>query len=151
MFEKNLNAFKQFTELLRVGLPDDLIDLLNDNLDTSKPKSAKVATTTNTIGSSNHAKANVREVPDDLKGFVGLDFLIYSIPGDGSCLYGSASAHIYHDEHQVSNLRRLIHHHIFNNWWYYSSFIPLPFKETVGVGSSSFQVNFETEGVCLIF
>ena len=38
MFEKDLNAFKQFTELSRVGLPDDLINLLNDNLDTSKPK-----------------------------------------------------------------------------------------------------------------
>ena len=146
LFEKNLKAFQQFTDLLRVGLPDELIKLLNNEKVTFEPAAHSEASAVQVAN-----VANVREVPEQLRYFLGSDFLIYSIPGDGSCLYGSASAHIYHDEHQVSNLRRFVHVHIYNNWWYYSQFIPFPFKETVGVGESKIVVELETEAEYLDF
>ena len=136
LFEKNLKAFNQFTELLRVGVPDELIDLLNNDGKKPTKPSTKVGVT---------RSAHVRETPDVLKHAVGHDFLIYSIPGDGSCLYGSTSAHIYHDEFQVSNLRRIVHSHIFENWWYYAPFIAFPFKEIVGDSSSHVHLKTEAE------
>ena len=72
------------------------------------------------------------EVPEQLKDYLGIDAVIVPIKGDGSCLYGSASAHIYQDQKHANELRRSCHKFMIDNWAYYCGFFPTPFTETVG-------------------
>ena len=140
LFEVNLKAFQQFTDLIRVGLPDELVKYLNDE------KSSLTCTEKPQLITTVANKVHVNEVPDHIKPFLGnMDLVVFPIKGDGACLYGSASAHIYHDEDQMQNFRKIIHQHIINNWWHYSSFITFPYTETVGVGKSKYTIHLETE------
>ena len=72
------------------------------------------------------------------------DLVVYKIPGDGSCFFGSCSAHVYQDETQVDHIRRMAHYFLVENWWYFEEFITLPFIETVGVGAGSYNVCYDT-------
>ena len=151
---ENLETFKQFTELLRTGLPTEVIDIIHDH--TSTPRvtvdkaPGKESCKNNDIEKSSGKAENLsspllRELPHSLKAAVNYDFLIYSVPGDGACFYNSAAAHIYQDENQASNLRRLAHYFIVNNWWFFKDFYSFPFVEQVGVGEQKKSVFKETE------
>ena len=98
LFEVNLKAFQQFTDLIRVGLPDELVKYLNDE------KSSVTCTEKPQLIPTDVNKVHVDEVPVHIKPFLGnMDLVVFPIKGDGACLYGSASAHIYHDEDQMPN------------------------------------------------
>ena len=92
---------------------------------------------------------NVRELPADhayqLSFHLPDDFVVYGVPGDGSCFFGAVAAHIYRDETQVSCIIRLCHFNLVENWEYYKLFIEFPFMEKVGVGASSYRVCFDIE------
>ena len=62
------------------------------------------------------------EVPEQLKEYLGIDAVILPIEGDGSCLFGAASAHIYQDQKHANELRRSCHKFMVDNWAYYSGF-----------------------------
>ena len=70
--------------------------------------------------------------------------VIFPVKGDGACLYNAVAAYLYGDESQSAHLRRMAHQYIIMNWWYWKH-IPLPFTESVGVGSNSFTITKSTE------
>ena len=92
---------------------------------------------------------NVYELPPDHAYELSFHFhgalVVYGIPGDGSCFYGCGAAHVYQDETQASNYRRLCHFYLVENWDYYRLFIEFPFTEKVGVGASSYRVCYDDE------
>ena len=146
-FNKNLETFKQFTELLRTGLPKEVVEVINkcfeakdDAPDEKSKKDAKKPSKT-TIKTCTSSKSFTSEVCQEHKHLIPEHLGVYVIPGDGSCLFGALAAHIYQDESQVMNLRRLCHYYMVENWWYYAQFFALPFIETVGVGAESYSVH----------
>ena len=140
-FLENLESFKHFTELLRTGIPEEVAALLkkhsehnNDNTD------EEMAQVTTKKAEMLPRQSFVKEICDEHKHLIPEDHAIYPVPGDGSCLFGALAAHVYKDELQASNLRRLCHYYIVDNWWYFQHYLPMPFIETVGVGAESYRV-----------
>ena len=163
-FDTNLEAFKQFTDLMRIGLPVELVDTLERLTKAGTAATAKdlVPQPPPSCVQSEQAvvdhiavipppprPSNVFDLPPnhtyELSHHFQGDLVGYRIPGDGACFYGSCAAHIYQDEKQVDHLRRLCHFYLVQNWDYYKLFIPFPFTEKVGVGSASYRVCFEDE------
>ena len=154
-FTKNLESFKHFTELLRTGLPDDIVDALKRHCEgetREKHPSDKSRPSPPPFVMSGHdllpdsELCNVEEVSPEHQHYISIlgDLVIYKIPGDGSCFFGSCSAHVYEDETQVDHIRRMAHYFLVENWWYFQEFITMPFIETVGVGVGSYNVCYDT-------
>ena len=118
-FKKNLETFKQFTELLRTGLPDDVVNVLKKysepHCDESDNHSVGKEVVVHGLNSDNivldkmtgiiSSQTNIRNVREENCHLIPKDHGVYPIPGDGSFFFGSLAAHIYQDETQVSILR----------------------------------------------
>ena len=78
---------------------------------------------------------------EKLKGF----HMFYKTIPNGSCLENSLAVHVYEDEREGEKVKRRINHHVADNWDnYYQYKIPLPYKETVGVGAKAYDVDKKT-------
>ena len=81
-------------------MPDELIKYLND-----EKNSLTCNENMTVVPSASVKKVFVRELPLETTPFVGnLDLVVFPVKGDGACIYGSASAHIYHNEEHMLNL-----------------------------------------------
>ena len=144
-FLKNLECFKHFTEILRTGIPQEVATTLKKYSEAINDDTIK----DNEQFGSKAENANLprqtftKEICLEHKHLLPEDHVIYPVPGDGSCLFGALAAHIYKDETQASNLRRLVRYYMVDNWWYFQLFLSIPFTETVGVGSDSYRVFFD--------
>ena len=151
-FYKNLETFKQFTELLRTGLPNDVVNVLKKH---SEPNNDPIEKEVEDIVEPTIAlkktptllstQSKVKEICEGHRQLIPDNYGVYPVPGDGSCFFGSLAAHIYQDETQASNLRRLCHYYLVDNWWYFQAFVALPFTETIGVGAASYRVCIDTD------
>ena len=55
-------------------------------------------------------------------------------------MYDAAAKHILGGTEHMETLRKQTHRFIIQNWEYYHKFIPMPFKETIGVGGKSYEI-----------
>ena len=70
---------------------------------------------------------------------------------DGACFDSAAAVHIFGNPDENIKVKRMLNCHIADNWDIYSDYIPLPFKETVGVGKNATQTNITTKEEMLSF
>ena len=112
-FVEKLETVKEFTELMRIGFPQEIKDLIHSHYLSSSSSSS--STLPNPVQFHPSELVNVRE-----EHRADLDGWILRFPGasDGTCL----------------------DRFILDQWWYFGEFFSLPFTETVGVGPSSHQV-----------
>ena len=158
-FELYMKCFSKFSNMVRDGIPSNVINLLLEPekfevIEIDEQPDIVVADTDNNNRDKTVTTAKVKEfceVPEQLKDYLGIDAVIEPIIGDGSCLYGSASAHIYQDQKHANELRRSCHKFMIDNWAYYNGFFPTPFTETVGVGFEARQVTFNTQSELIQF
>ena len=147
IFLKHLETTKQFCELMRRGLPEEVIEVINRATNTSLVISNEVTETVPQIitqdvsqPKSNHLSNVYKEHETLLNGWN----LILPIIGNGACFDNSAAAHIYEDPIQGLNLKRMRHSFIVQNWSYFGNFFPIPFIERVGTGNGSYMICCET-------
>ena len=77
-----------------------------------------------------------------LKGFK----MIYKTLGNGRCLENSVAVHVFENEDEGVNVKKMVNNHIADNWEnFYKSKIPLPYKETLGVGKHSRTIEIKSE------
>ena len=114
-FTENLETFKMFVGLLHTGIPDKVATEIKNSFssrDDSKivdpPINKEPYICTDSPMIVLHLD-NVFPPPLEHSLYIDSDYLIYQVPGDGSCLYGAAAAMIYQDDSQALNLRRLCH------------------------------------------
>ena len=82
---------------------------------------------------------------------LGFDCLKRIIKGDGACLYGCLSQHVFGCDN-YRDLRKNAHLFIIRHWWtHYRNFVSWPFSVTVGVGNSSYEKWFHEEGDYISF
>ena len=134
-FVEQLETVKEFTELMRIGFPQEIKDLIHSHYLSSSSSSS--STLPNPVQFHPSELVNVRE-----EHRADLDGWILRFPGasDGTCLDSGLSTHIYEDPSHVLHVKRMRHRFILDQWWYFGEFFSLPFTETVGVGPSSHQV-----------
>ena len=83
-----------------------------------------------------------------LKGFK----YVMKAKADGACLNNSAAMYIFEDENKGCEVKKMVNEHIVNNWnCFYKNIIPIPNRQTVGVGANSREVSFKTEEEFLSF
>ena len=83
-----------------------------------------------------------------LKGFK----MIYKTLGNGRCLENSVAVHIFEDEDEGENVKKLVNNFIADNWDnYFHHKIALPYTETIGVGSNAKCVRKESKEEMLAF
>ena len=83
-----------------------------------------------------------------LKGFK----MIYKTLGNGRCLENSVAVHVFENEDEGEKVKKLVTNFMADNWNnYFKNKIPLPYKETVGVGKLSKTVEIKTEEEMLTF
>ena len=158
-FELYMQCFSKFSNMVRDGIPSSVINLLLEPekfevIEIDEQPDIVVADTDNNNRDNTLTTAKGKEfceVPEQLKDYLGIDAVIVPIKGDGSCLYGSASAHIYQDQKHANELRRSCHKFMIDNWAYYNGFFPTPFTETVGVGFEARQVTLNTQSELIQF
>lgn len=75
----------------------------------------------------------------------------FQVTGDGACLTNCASVHFFGTENNGPKLKKRLDHHIADNWDYYKDYIPLPYKETIGVGKAAREIEIHEEEEYLSF
>ena len=123
-FELYMKCFSKFSNMVRDWIPSNVINLLLEPekfevIEIDEQPDIVVADTDNNNRDKTVTTAKVKEfceVPEQLKDYLGIDAVIVPIKGDGSCLYGSASAHIYQDQKHANELRRSCHKFMIDNW-----------------------------------
>ena len=77
---------------------------------------------------------------------------VYKTLGNGACLENAIAFHVTNDEKNGPIIKSKINNHIADNWDnFYWEKIPLPYKETVGVGEKSKVVEIKTREEMLDF
>ena len=64
--------------------------------------------------------------------------MIYKTLGNGRCLENSIAVHLFENEDEGVNVKKIVNEHIADNYENcYADRIPLPYRETIGVGKNS--------------
>ena len=152
LVEKMIDEKKQDKECI-AELANDLADMLEEK---KKDEQRILALEKSLEGleKSEHKEGNKHVVPvhdahiSKLKGFK----LRYKTIGDGACFTNAIAVHVSKDENESKNIKRRLNHHIADNYEnFYKFILPLPYKETVGVGKGSKDVELKTKEELLEF
>ena len=148
MLEEKEQDKKCIAELVK-----DLADMLEEKKNDEKRisemgKSFRGLKKSEIKGKSKHVVPVYDAHIPKLKGFK----LRYKTIGDGACFTNAIAVHVSKDEKESKNIKRRINHHIADNFDNFYKFkLPLPYKETVGVGKGSKVVELETKEELLDF
>ena len=73
----------------------------------------------------------------ELKGYR----MIYKTLGNGRCLENSIAVHLFENEDEGINVKKIVNEHIADNYENcYAERIPLPYRETIGVGINAKEI-----------
>ena len=75
----------------------------------------------------------------------------YKIKGDGACFVNAASVHLYNNEKESKNLKKVINQHLIENSDFYCDQIVFPFEEQIGVGNKAKIVTINNKDEMMTF
>ena len=141
-FLGQVETVKQFTELVRKGLPEEVAKVIEEHYHSASLSSSKGSSESQDVVSQvSLPSSNLKQVREEHKeDLLGWD-LFFPAAGNGLCLDTCSAVSVYEDPGQAEHVRRMRHNHIVSNWWFYQPYFSLPYTETVGVGEGSYQVH----------